>query len=106
MRMSNFSYLVKRGVGSVFRNAMMSIASFSVLLVSLLLMGLGVLVAMDLNIVLSNIEEKNEIDVYVYGDVSDDVKQKAHSKLAQWFDEDEQVSAENIFEDNPTDAPV
>ena len=71
--MSNFSYLVKRGVGSVFRNAMMSIASFSVLLVSLLLMGLGVLVAMDLNIVLSNIEEKNEIDVYVYGDVSDDV---------------------------------
>jgi len=73
MRMSNFSYLVKRGVGSVFRNAMMSIASFSVLLVSLLLMGLGVLVAMDLNIVLSNIEEKNEIDVYVYGDVSDDV---------------------------------
>ena len=42
----------------------------------------------------------------VWGDVSDDVKQKAHSKLAQWFDEDEQVSAENIFEDNPTDAPV
>ena len=73
MRMSNFSYLVKRGVGSVFRNGMMSIASFSVLLVSLLLMGLGVLVAMDLNIVLSNIEERNEISVYVYGDVSDDV---------------------------------
>lgn len=73
MRMSNFNYLVRRGVGSVFRNGMMSIASFSVLLVSLLLMGLGVLVAMDLNIVLSNIEEKNEIDVYVYGDVSDDV---------------------------------
>ncbi|MBQ3841218.1 MAG: ABC transporter permease [Ruminiclostridium sp.] len=73
MRMSNFNYLVRRGVGSVFRNGMMSLASFSVLLVSLLLMGLGVLVAMDLNIVLSNIEEKNEISVYVYGDVSDDV---------------------------------
>ena len=42
----------------------------------------------------------------VWGDVSDDVKQKAHSKLAKWFDEDEQASAEDIFEDNPKDAPV
>ena len=73
MRMSNFSYLVKRGVGSVFKNAMMSIASFCVLLVSLLLIGLSVLVAMDINVILSNIEEKNEIDVYVYGDVDQSV---------------------------------
>ena len=71
--MSNFSYLVKRGVGSVFKNAMMSIASFCVLLVSLLLIGLSVLVAMDINVILSNIEEKNEIDVYVYGDVDQSV---------------------------------
>lgn len=70
MRMSNFGYLVRRGVGSVFRNAMMSIASFCVLLVSLLLIGLSVLVAMDINIVLSNIAEKNEIEVYVSGDIS------------------------------------
>ena len=27
MRMSNFGYLVRRGIGSVFKNAMMSIAS-------------------------------------------------------------------------------
>ena len=70
MRMSNFGYLVRRGVGSVFRNAMMSIASFCVLLVSLLLIGLSVLVAMDINIVLSNIAEKNEIEVFVDGEVS------------------------------------
>ncbi|MBR5090508.1 MAG: permease-like cell division protein FtsX [Ruminiclostridium sp.] len=69
MRMSNFNYLVKRGVGSVFRNGMMSLASFFVLLVSLLLIGLSVLVAMDIGVIMSNIEEKNEIDVYVYGDV-------------------------------------
>ncbi len=70
MRMSNFNYLVKRGVGSVFRNGMMSLASFFVLLVSLLLIGLSVLVAMDIGVIMSNIEEKNEIDVYVYGDVT------------------------------------
>ena len=73
MRMSNFNYLVKRGIGSVFRNAMMSIASFFVLLVSLLLIGLSVLVAMDLNVVVASIEEKNEVDVFVYGDVETSV---------------------------------
>ena len=70
MRMSNFGYLVRRGVGSVFRNAMMSVASFCVLLVSLLLIGLSVLIAMDINIIMTNIEEKNEISVYVSGDLS------------------------------------
>ena len=69
MRMSNFSYLVKKGVGSVFRNAMMSFASFCVLLVSLFLVSLSCLVAVDIGVVLSNIEEKNEIEVFVYGDV-------------------------------------
>ena len=67
--MSNFNYLVRRGIGSVFKNAMMSVASFFVLLVSLLLIGLSVLVAMDIGIVMSNIEEKNEILVYVNGDL-------------------------------------
>ena len=73
MRMSNFGYLVRRGIGSVFKNAMMSIASFCVLLVSLLLVGLSVLLAVDIGVVLSNIEEKNEISVYVYGDVGQSV---------------------------------
>ncbi len=73
MRMSNFSYLVKRGVGSVFRNAMMSFASFCVLLVSLFLVSLASLVALDIGVILSNIEEKNEIEVFVYGDVEETV---------------------------------
>ena len=70
MRMSNFSYLVKRGVGSVFRNAMMSFASFCVLLVSLFLVSTACLIAIDMGVVLSNIEEKNEIDVFVDGSVT------------------------------------
>lgn len=73
MRMSNFNYLVRKGVGSVFKNAMMSAASFCVLLVSLILVGLSCLVAADIGVVLSNIENKNEIDVYVYGDVEQTV---------------------------------
>ena len=79
--MSNFSYLVKRGVGSVVRTTMMSVASFFVLLVSLLLIGLSVLVAMDINVVMTNIEEKNEIDVYVYGNVEQSVLNHIYDAL-------------------------
>lgn len=42
----------------------------------------------------------------VWGEVSDEVKEKAHSKLAQWFDEDEQRAADDLFTDNIEDEPV
>jgi len=43
----------------------------------------------------------------VWGDVSEEVKAKAQAKLNMWFDEDEVVSADNLFkDDSPTDIPV
>ncbi len=42
----------------------------------------------------------------VWAEVSDEVKEKAHSKLAQWFDEDEQKAADDLFEDDPEDNPI
>ncbi|MGI6242605.1 MAG: YkvA family protein [Prevotella sp.] len=33
----------------------------------------------------------------VWGDVSEEVKAKAHAKLSQWFDEDEITEANDIF---------
>ncbi|MFC2475525.1 MAG: YkvA family protein, partial [Prevotella sp.] len=33
----------------------------------------------------------------VWGDVPGDVKEKAHSKLRKWFDEDEMSEAEDVF---------
>lgn len=33
----------------------------------------------------------------VWGDVSDDVKQRAHEKLSKWFDEDEIAEIDNLF---------
>ncbi|MGN0596689.1 MAG: cell division protein FtsX [Ruminiclostridium sp.] len=65
MKGSNFSYLVKQGVVSVWHNRMMSFASFCIMMVSLLLIGLSVLIAMDINIVIGSAEEKNEVLVYV-----------------------------------------
>ena len=42
----------------------------------------------------------------VWGEVSEDVKQKAKDKLYMWFDEDELQGAENLFQDDPSDNPV
>ncbi|MDD7335387.1 MAG: hypothetical protein PUG75_02650 [Prevotella sp.] len=44
--------------------------------------------------------------IYVLGEVSEDVKQKAKDKLYTWFDEDELQGAENLFQDDPSDNPV
>ena len=42
----------------------------------------------------------------VWGEVSEEVKQKAKDKLYTWFDEDELQGAENLFQDDPSDNPV
>ncbi len=42
----------------------------------------------------------------VWGEVSEEVKQKAKDKLYTWFDEDELQGAENLFQENPSDNPV
>lgn len=42
----------------------------------------------------------------VWGDVSEDVKKKAHDKLLQWFDEDELSAADDLFGDKVEDNPV
>lgn len=65
MRGSNFSYLVKQGIVSVWHNRMMSFASFCIIMVSLLLISLAALIAADLNVVIGNAEDKNEVLVYV-----------------------------------------
>ncbi len=72
MRASNVNYLIKKGLSSVWRNFLMSFASFSILLVSLLQVTITVLLMMNVNIVMTNIEDTNEITIYVKEDASDD----------------------------------
>ncbi len=70
MRASNVSYLVKKGITSVWKNFVMSFASFSILLVSLFQISLTVLVMMNVNIVLGNVEDTNQVIVYIKDGVS------------------------------------
>lgn len=42
----------------------------------------------------------------VWDDITDETRQKAHDKLSKWFDDDEMVSADDLFKENPSDDPV
>lgn len=65
MKSNNVSYLVKKGVSSVWKNFVMSFASFSILLVSLLQISVVVLFIMNVNIIMGNIEDTNQIAIFV-----------------------------------------
>lgn len=71
MRSNNFRYLVKQGVASVWHNRMMSFASFCIMTVSLLLIGLAILVFFNINKIIGNIEEKNEVVLFLDEGISE-----------------------------------
>ena len=70
MRTSNATYLVKKGITSVWKNFVMSFASFCILLVSLLQVSCTVLIMMNVNIVMSNIGATNQIVIFLEKDVA------------------------------------
>lgn len=81
MRTSNVTYLVKKGISSVWKNFLMSFASFSILMVSLLLVGCSVLLMMNVNTIMSNIEDTNEITIYLKENVTDNQVEHIRSVL-------------------------
>lgn len=78
MRTSNVTYLVKKGISSIWKNFLMSFASFCILMVSLLLVSCAVLLMMNVNKIMGNIEDTNEITIYLKEDISE--KQVEHIK--------------------------
>lgn len=72
MKASGVKYLVEQGIDNVWKNRMMAFASFCVLLVSLLLVGISVLAYFNVTSIIGGIESKNEMIVYL-DDGTDDV---------------------------------
>ena len=64
MKASGFKYLIDR-VWKHLKNWMMAFASFCVLLVSLLLVGMSVLFYMNLTSMIGGVEDKNEVIIYM-----------------------------------------
>ncbi|MBQ6634314.1 MAG: permease-like cell division protein FtsX [Ruminococcus sp.] len=65
MKVSSFRYLVNQGVKGIWKNRMMTFASFCILLVSLLMVGIAVLLEMNLTKIISGIENKSEVVVVI-----------------------------------------
>lgn len=65
MKISGFRYLVHQGMDNIWKNRIMAFASFCVLLVSLLLVGIASLFYINLTSVIGGIENKNEVIVYL-----------------------------------------
>ena len=105
MRTSNATYLVKKGISSVWKNFLMSFASFSILMVSLLLVSCALLLMMNVNTIMGNIEDTNEITIYLEEDVTD--KQLEHIRSVLEKNEDltdvQYYSKEQALEDFRSD---
>ena len=83
MRVSSVGYLVKQGATSVWKNRMMSFASFCSLLVSLMLVGFSVLAGINISSIVSGIEDKNEIVVILHDKISDEQIDSLYVKLKE-----------------------
>ncbi len=83
MKLSGFNYLIGQGAENIWKNRMMAFASFCVLLVSLLLVGMSVLFYMNLNSMIGGVEDKNEVIVYMDEDTSDEELVEFQTQLAQ-----------------------
>lgn len=77
MKASSVRYLTGQGLKSIWTNRMMSFASFCIILVSLLMVGLSVLLSLNLNRIIGGIEGKSEVIVQI----KDEADEKAQAEL-------------------------
>jgi cell division transport system permease protein len=65
VRISGVNFLVKRGISNIKHNRVMSLASFCVLTVSMLLIGFTFLFLLNLNMMIGDVEAQNEVIVFL-----------------------------------------
>ncbi len=70
MKLSSFNYLVKQGISGMWKNKMLSFASFCIMLVSLLLVGLSFLTTLNIANMIDKVADKNEVVVVIADGIS------------------------------------
>ncbi len=81
MKISGFKYLANQGVENIWKNKMMAFATFCVLLISLLLVGVASLFYINMNSMILGLNDKNEIVVHLNVGTPDDEVKKAEEDL-------------------------
>lgn len=97
----SIGYLTKEGFKNIWLNRLMSVASISVLLSCLVMMGLAVMIIANMQAIITNIEESNVIVTFVDDNASDEVVEKVRFDLMRLDNvkDCEFVSKEEAFEE-------
>ena len=83
MKINSFRYLISQGLKSIWTNRMMSFASFCIMLVSLLMVGISVLMSINLSRIIGDIEDKSEVVVQIKDNITDEDTQELQDKIEQ-----------------------
>ena len=65
MKLGSIRYLTKEGVNNIWANRLMSLASIGVLVACMVIIGLAVLIAENVNVAIGNLEEQNVVMAYM-----------------------------------------
>ena len=65
MRPNNVGYLTKEGFKSIFKHGLMSFASVTIIMACLIIMGVFVMLALNINSIINELEKQNEIVAFV-----------------------------------------
>lgn len=65
MKLGSLRYLTKEGVKNIWANRLMSLASIGVLVACMVIIGLAVLIAENVNVAIGNLEEQNVVMAYM-----------------------------------------
>ena len=81
MKGASLKYLTREGFRNVWVNRLMSLASITVLMACLVIIGLGSMIYFNINALLDNIESQNVVMVYVQDGVSDEDTTKMGNEI-------------------------
>lgn len=81
MKIKSVGYYMKQGFQSINRNKMMSIASISTVMASMLILGIFFIAMVNVNFLVKSVEEGVEIKVFLKDDITDDQKSSIESSM-------------------------
>ncbi len=81
MKLSSMNYLFRQGMKNIWTHRIMSLASFCILMVSLLLIGSAIIFVSNINVFIGSVENKNEVIIFLDDGLSDDQIEQMGSKL-------------------------
>ncbi len=101
MKGASLKYLTKEGFRNVWVNRLMSLASVSVLMACLVIIGLGAMIFFNINALLDTVESQNVIMVYFADGTTDEQLENANTQIKSMANVQECtfVSKEEAFED-------